>query len=249
MASGIWHPTVGDRVRLSVDHQNGESHEHVVKPISLGAESGLLYDRWIDQRDAIVKEASNGRIGYAHVRGMNDSSFRAFYEKVMGEDYETEALIVDTRFNGGGWLHDDLATFLTGKTYVELYPRNDLAPGKKYHGDPSTRWVKPSCVVMSESNYSDAHFFPWVYTELEIGPTIGMPVPGTATAVWWETLFTGDLIFGIPQVGTKGAGGYYLENTELQPTYEVPLPPEDAAAGTDTQLLKAVEVMLEKVGG
>ena len=240
---------VGDRVRLSVDHQNGESHEHVVKPISLGAENGLLYDRWIDQRDAIVKEASNGRIGYAHVRGMNDSSFRAFYEKVMGEDYETEALIVDTRFNGGGWLHDDLATFLTGKTYVELYPRNDLAPGKKYHGDPSTRWVKPSCVVMSESNYSDAHFFPWVYTELEIGPTIGMPVPGTATAVWWETLFTGDLIFGIPQVGTKGAGGYYLENTELQPTYEVPLPPEDAAAGTDTQLLKAVEVMLEKVGG
>ena len=50
-------------------------------------------------------------------------------------------------------------------------------------------------------------------------------------------------------MGTKGAGGYYLENTELQPTYEVPLPPEDAAAGTDTQLLKAVEVMLEKVGG
>ena len=243
----------GDRVRLSVDHMgpngDGGSHEHVVKPISLGAENGLLYTRWIEARDAIVKEASGGRLAYAHVRGMNDSAFRAFYEKVMGEDYDKEALIVDTRFNGGGWLHDDLATFLTGKTYVELYPRNDLAPGKKYHGDPSTRWVKPSCVVMSESNYSDAHFFPWVYTELEIGPTIGMPVPGTATAVWWETLFTGDLIFGIPQVGTKGAGGYYLENTELQPTFEVPLPPEEAAAGTDTQLLKAVEVMLERVGG
>ena len=102
---------------------------------------------------------------------------------------------------------------------------------------------------MSESNYSDAHFFPWVYTELEIGPTIGMPVPGTATAVWWETLFTGDLIFGIPQVGTKGRAGYYLENTELQPTYEVPLTPEDAAAGRDTQLLKAVEVLLKEVDG
>lgn len=241
----------GERVRLSVDHAgpngDGESHEHVVKPISLGAENGLLYDRWIDARDAIVKEASDGRLAYAHVRGMNDASFRAFYEKVMGEDYDKEALVVDTRFNGGGWLHDDLATFLTGKTYVELYPRNDLAPGKKYHGDPSTRWVKPSAVVMSESNYSDAHFFPWVYTELEIGPTIGMPVPGTATAVWWETLFTGDLIFGIPQVGTKGSGGYYLENAELQPNYEVPLPPEEAAAGTDTQLLKAVDVLLKQL--
>jgi tricorn protease len=241
--------TAGDRVRLTVEHQNGETHDHVVKPVSMGAENQLLYDRWIKRRDEIVREASGGRLGYAHVRGMNDSSFRAFYEKVMGEHYDKEALIVDTRFNGGGWLHDDLATFLTGKTYVELYPRNDLAPGIRYHGDPSTRWVKPSAVVMSESNYSDAHFFPWVYTELKIGPTIGMPVPGTATAVWWERMYTGDMIFGIPQVGTKGKDGYYLENTELQPTYEVPLPPEEAAEGIDTQLLRAVEVLLEQLDG
>ena len=239
----------GDRVRLTVDHQSGETHDHVVKPISTGAENGLLYERWIEQRNEIVQEASDGRLGYAHVRGMNDSAFRAFYEKVMGEHYDKEALIVDTRFNGGGWLHDDLATFLTGKTYVNLYPRNDLAPGIEYHGDPATRWVKPSAVVMSESNYSDAHFFPWVYTELDIGPTIGMPVPGTATAVWWERMYTGDLIFGIPQVGTKGADGQYLENLELEPTYEVPLPPEEAAEGTDTQLLKAVEVLLEQLDG
>lgn len=241
----------GDRTRLTVRHDGpnggGAEHDHVVKPISQGAESGLLYDRWIEQRDAIVKEASDGRLAYAHVRGMNDSAYRAFYEKVMGEDYDKEALVVDTRFNGGGWLHDDLATFLTGKTYVELYPRNDLAPGKKYHGDPATRWVKPSAVVMSESNYSDAHFFPWVYTELKIGPTIGMPVPGTATAVWWETMYTGDLVFGIPQVGTKGADGRYLENLELEPTYEVSLDPESAAKGVDTQLLKAVDVLLKQL--
>jgi len=102
---------------------------------------------------------------------------------------------------------------------------------------------------MSESNYSDAHFFPWVYTELKIGPTVGMPVPGTATAVWWERMYTGDLIFGIPQVGTKGADGRYLENLELEPTHEVPLPPEEAAEGTDTQLLKAVEVLLNQLDG
>lgn len=237
----------GDRTRLTVRHANGDENDHVVKPVSGGAQNQLLYRRWIESRDAIVQEASGGRLAYAHVRGMNDGSYRAFYEKVMGEHYDKEALIVDTRFNGGGWLHDDLATFLTGKTYVDLYPRNDLAPGIKYHGDPATRWVKPSVVVMSESNYSDAHFFPWVYTELEIGDTVGMPVPGTATAVWWETMFTGDLIFGIPQVGTKGADGKYLENSELQPTHQISLDPESAAAGTDTQLLKAVEVLLKEL--
>ncbi|USN99495.1 MAG: PD40 domain-containing protein [Phycisphaeraceae bacterium] len=238
----------GDRVRLTVKNQDGETADHVVKPISTGAENELLYQRWIRSRDDIVREASHGRLGYAHVRGMDDASFRAFYEQAMGKHYDKEALIVDTRFNGGGWLHDDLATFLTGKSYVELYPRNDLAPGKGYEGDSSTRWTKPSAVLMSESNYSDAHFFPWAYTELKIGPTVGMPVPGTGTAVWWEHLYTGDLIFGIPQVGCKGSDGEFLENHQLEPTFKVPLDPESAAKGIDTQLLKAVEVLLDQVG-
>lgn len=244
---GLLNRKAGQRVRLTVRDANGDEADHVVKPTSLGNESQLLYERWVRTREAIVEKRSNGRLAYAHVRGMDDASFRAFYEKVMGKYYDREALIVDTRFNGGGWLHDDLATFLSGKTYVYLYPRNDLAPDARYQGDPAKRWTKPSVVLMSESNYSDAHFFPWVYTELKIGDTVGMPVPGTATAVWWERLYTGDLIFGIPQVGSKGANGTYLENQQLEPTYRVPLGPEDAAAGVDTQLNKAVDVLLEKL--
>lgn len=235
------------RVRLSTS-RDGVETDHVVRPASLGEESELLYQRWVRSRNELVKELSGGRLGYAHVRGMNDSSFRAFYEQAMGEHFDAEALIVDTRFNGGGWLHDDLATFLSGELYVNLYPRNDLAPGVRYHGDPATRWTKPSIVVMSESNYSDAHFFPWVYSQLGIGETVGMPVPGTATAVWWERLFTGDLIFGIPQVGTKGIDGEYLENAQLEPDHRVPLDPESAAGGRDTQLIRAVEILLEQIG-
>jgi tricorn protease len=235
----------GDRVRLTLRPGDGDDdRDLVVRPVSLGDESQLLYERWVRARERIVEAQSGGRLGYAHVRGMNDASFRAFYERVMGDYYDKEALIVDTRFNGGGWLHDDLATFLSGETYVNLYPRNDLAPGIRYHGDPSRRWTKPSVVLMSESNYSDAHFFPWVYTELGLGDTVGMPVPGTTTAVWWERLFTGDLVFGIPQVGAKGLDGEYLENNQLEPTHLVPLPPEAAAAGRDTQLEAAIRVLL-----
>ncbi len=237
----------GERVRLTVRDADGDVLEEVVKPISLGAENELRYQRWVRSRRAIVDEASNGRIGYMHVRGMNDPSFRSFYAEALGRHFDKEALIVDTRFNGGGWLHDDLVTFLTGTRYVDLHPRDDESPDVSYVGDTSWRWTKPSAVVMSESNYSDAHFFPWAYDDLEIGTTVGMPVPGTATAVWWETLFTGDLIFGIPQVGTKGRAGEYLENMQLEPDIEVPLDPESAAEGTDTQVLAAVRVLLEQL--
>jgi len=238
----------GERVRITLAREDGETHDEVVKPASLGLESRLRYERWVETRRELVDELSEGRLGYVHVRAMNDASYREFYSEVLGRHFDKEALIVDTRFNGGGWLHDDLATFLSGEAYVSLYPRNDEAPGIRYFGDPANRWTKPSIVVMSESNYSDAHFFPWVYTELEIGDTVGMPVPGTATAVWWERLHTGDLVFGIPQVGTKGRDGKYLENRQLEPTHRVPLDPESAAGGTDTQIEAAVEIMLEKLG-
>jgi len=237
----------GDRVRLTLRDEDGETMDRVVRPVSMGDENRLRYERWVDQRREIVDEASDGRLGYVHVQGMNDPSFRETYSDVLGRYFDREGLIVDTRFNGGGWLHDDLATFLTGDHYVDLYPRDDESPDVKYLGDSHQRWTKPSIVVMSEGNYSDAHFFPWVYTELEIGDTVGMPVPGTTTAVWWERLHTGDLIFGIPQVGAKGKDEVYLENQQLEPTHLVEFDPESAAEGRDTQLLEAVRILLEDI--
>ena len=64
-----------------------------------------------------------GRLGYVHVRGMNDESYRDVFSQVLGRDSDKQALIVDTRFNGGGNLHDELATFLSGKRYLEFLPR------------------------------------------------------------------------------------------------------------------------------
>jgi tricorn protease len=99
--------------------------------------------------------------------------------------------------------------------------------------------------LISESNYSDAHLFPYVYKTLDIGKLIGMPVPGTGTAVWWETMVDGKTVFGIPQIGMRGVeDGKLAENNELQPDVEVPNEPGEVLKGNDQQLMKAVEVML-----
>ena len=57
----------------------------------------------------------------------------------------------------------------------------------------------PSLVLISESNYSDAHLFPWTYRHLGIGKLLGMPVAGTGTAVWWETLQDDSLTSASPR--------------------------------------------------
>lgn len=217
--------------------------EETVRAISPGELNNLLYERWVKKREEDVERLSKGRLGYVHVQGMNDESFRRVYERALGKHGNKEALIVDTRFNGGGWLHDDLATFLSGKKYLEFEPRN-----QKLSDEPQFKWIKPTVVLISEGNYSDAHMFPVVYKELKIGKLIGMPVPGTGTAVWWENMMDNTLVFGIPQVGVKTLSGEYLENLQLEPDIKVANDPSKANEGIDQQLETAVDELLKQLG-
>jgi C-terminal processing protease CtpA/Prc len=160
------------------------------------------------------------------------------YEEALGRYHNKKGLVVDTRFNGGGWLHDDLATFLSGRAYMTFMPR-----GQKLGTEPQFKYQRRSCVVMGEGNYSDAHLFPVTYRALGIGKLVGMPVPGTGTAVWWEGLQNG-MWFGIPQVGMVDNEGRYMENTQLEPDVKVPNEPGAVSTGRDQQLEEAVKVLL-----
>ncbi|MDR0660860.1 MAG: PDZ domain-containing protein [Prevotellaceae bacterium] len=213
--------------------------EEWVKPISLGEQNNLLYKRWVEQRREMVDKLSGGRIGYVHVRGMNSESFREVYSELLGRCRNKEAVVVDTRHNGGGWLHDDLATLLSGKEYQRFEPR-----GQYIGSDPYNKWLKPSIVLMCEDNYSNAHGFPWLYKELGIGKLVGAPVAGTMTAVWWENQIDQSIVFGVPQVAVKDTRGKYLENQELFPDIEIYNDPASVLKGKDAQLEKAVEVLL-----
>ncbi len=222
---------------------SSKENEVVIKPISIGEENALMYKRWLTKMNDMTLKLSNGKVGYVHVSGMNDGSYREVLDEVLGQHYDKKALIVDTRFNGGGWLHDDLKTFLSGDRYLDFSPQGHLLKD----GEPMGRWTKPSCVLMSEGNYSDAFIFPYVYKQAHIGKCIGMPVPGTGTAVWWETQIDPTMVFGIPMIATIGKEKRPTENLQLEPDVLVPLRYEDFLQGKDTQLEVAVKEMLKQI--
>lgn len=229
----------GRKIALTVK-TGGKEKELFVKPVA--AESDLLYRRWVRQREEMVERLSGGRIGYVHVEGMDSPSFREVYSKALGKYRNCDALIVDTRHNGGGWLHDDLVTLLGGKAYAEFRPR-----GEYIGTEPYSKWTKPSCVLVCEDNYSDASGFPFAYRALGLGKLIGAPVPGTMTAVWWETQIQNQIIFGIPEVGTFSLkDGRYLENMQLEPDILVYNDPASLLSGEDRQLEAAVREMLRE---
>lgn len=230
----------GKRILIKVKTSKG-TEEVYLKATS--SDSDLLYKRWVRQREEMVEKLSGGRLAYVHVEGMNSPSFREVYSKLLGKYRSAEAVIVDTRHNGGGWLHDDLATLLSGKAYVEFRPR-----GQYIGTEPYSKWTKPSCVLVGEDNYSDASGFPYVYKTLGIGKIIGAPVPGTMTAVWWENQIDPSLVFGIPQVTSWGLKeDRPLENLQLEPDILVKNTPESQLEGKDYQLEVAVKEMLNEL--
>ena len=233
----------GKKTLISLyDPQSKERWEEVVMPISGGRLNGLLYNRWVKQRAAEVEKWSNGRLGYVHIQSMGDGSFRTVYSDILGKYNNCEGIVIDTRFNGGGRLHEDIEILFSGQKYFTQVVR-----GREACDMPSRRWNKPSIMLQCEANYSNAHGTPWVYKHRNIGKLVGMPVPGTMTSVSWETLQDPSLVFGIPIVGYRLADGSYLENSQLEPDIKVANSPETVVKGEDTQLKAAVDELLKEI--
>ena len=232
----------GKRVLLNVRKASGENVDMVTVPISNGEFSTLLYKRWVKSCAAKVQELSGGRLGYVHIEGMNDASFRTVYSDILGRYNHCDGIVIDTRFNGGGRLHEDIEVLFSGTKYLTQEIR-----GKDACDMPSRRYNKASIMIIGEANYSNAHGTPWVYKHKNMGLLVGKPVPGTMTSVNWETLQDPTLYFGIPVVGYRKADGTYLENDQLNPDIDVENSKELVVTGRDEQLEAAVKALLEQI--
>lgn len=89
---------------------------------------------------------------------------------ILGKYNNREGIVIDTRFNGGGRLHQDIEILFSGQKYFTQVVR-----GRETCDMPSRRWNKPSIMVMCEANYSNAHGTPWVYSHRGLGKLVGMP--------------------------------------------------------------------------
>jgi tricorn protease len=215
--------------------------QETVKPIERPDEGELKYHRWVKARRKEVDSLSGGRVGYIHVRSMDDESMRTVIEEALGRDLNKDALIIDTRFNGGGNIHEPLSDFLAGKKYIDIIPH-----GQYVGSEPYDKWSKPSVVLIGEANYSDAHLFPIAYKVKGIGKTIGMPIAGTGTFVWWEEQIDPTLVFGMPMGGWRTMDGIFAENHQMEPDIKVRLDYNIMTNGRDQQVEAAVAELLKK---
>lgn len=242
-ADADWTPLLngiaGKKTLIEFTLPSGAKSEEVVIPVSQGAENNMLYRRWVKSREAYVDSISGGRLGYVHIKSMSDDSFRKVYANVLGKFNDRDGIVIDTRWNSGGRLHEDIEILFSGHKYFTQEVR-----GTKTCDMPSRRWNKPSIMVTCEANYSNAHGTPWVYKNRGLGKLVGAPVPGTMTSVNWVTLQDPSMYFGIPVVGYRLPDGSFLENQQLMPDVLILNSPETVVKGEDAQLRTAVETLL-----
>ncbi len=224
------------------DPKSGKRWEEVILPITKGRMDDLLYNRWVKRRAADVDSLSGGRLGYVHIESMDDQSYRNIYTDMFGKYVNKDGIVIDTRWNGGGRLHEDIEVLFSGKKYLTQVIR-----GVDVCDMPSRRWNKPSIMIQCEANYSNAHGTPWVYKTMGLGKLVGTPVPGTMTSVNWIGLQDSSMLFGVPVIGYRTAQGNYLENSQLEPEILVVNDPAALVKGEDLQLKKAVEELMKEI--
>jgi Tol biopolymer transport system component/C-terminal processing protease CtpA/Prc len=218
------------------------NREITVKPVTPREESALLYRRWVLRNQEEVERLSGGRLGYIHIPGMSDSAYRSAYEEVLGKFASKDAIVIDTRFNGGGDLVADLDMFLSGKKFF------DYANDKRSNGyEPNFRWTKPSISIVGEAQYSDGHCYAFAYQFLKLGKLVGMPVPGTCSFAGWEMLGNSGIVWGVVPLGVKAPGIGYLDNHQTEPDVKVENKKETVVAGKDEQVEAAVAELLKEI--
>lgn len=233
-------------IRLVVQGADGESRDVDVRPISQRAARSLLYPMWTRANRKAVDEASNGTLGYLHIRGMNWTSFLQFEEELYAVGAGKEGIVIDVRENGGGSTADHLLTALTQPVHAITVPRGG---GQGYPQDRKVyaSWHKPIVVMCNQNSFSNAEIFAHAVKHLERGQVVGVTTAGGVISTGSARVM--DLgTLRMPFRGWYLAGdGEDMEHNGCVPHHELWPHPGELPMGVDRQLDKAVEVLLQDV--
>jgi tricorn protease len=200
----------------------------------------LMYDRWVRQNAEAVARQSGGKVGYIHIRGMDDDGVEQFVRALYSDNFDKEGIIIDVRYNGGGFTHDQVLNYLGAKEHT-FFRQRDGGEGlvmRQY----DRKWTRPSTVLVNNRSYSDAEIFPAAYRAMGLGKVVGQPTGGMVIGTMETRLIDGSS-FRLPRTGVFTARGVNMEKEGVTPDVIVDALPEELAKGNDPQLKKAIEVL------
>jgi tricorn protease len=228
-------------ITLTINDKPGSQGAWTILVRTIASEGNLRYLNWVEANRRKVDLASGGRVAYMHVPDTSTMGV-VMFDKYFAGQLGKDALIVDERYNHGGWSPDFYTEKLGRRVLLALAPREgkDFVPQAGYFG--------PKIMLVNERAGSGGDLFPYYFKKEKIGPLVGtrtwggvigmggLPPMMDGSAVtapgwaWWE-----------PNPG----GGWVVENHGVDPDVVVEQRPDVEVQGRDPQLEKAIEMALE----
>ncbi len=214
----------------------GADREKTIRP--------LMYDRWVEKNAQKVAELSKGKLGYIHIPSMDEAGLDRFVRSLYSDNFDKEAIVVDVRFNGGGFTHDQILNYLGAHEHT-IFRQRDGGEGLVLRS-VDRKWTKPVVLLINNRSYSDAEIFPSAFRALNLGKLVGQPTGGYVIGTGNVRLFDGTIL-RLPRIGVYTLKGVNMDKEGVVPDVTVETPPDQLAKGVDLQLEKAVEVLQAEV--
>lgn len=234
--------TVGRTVTLKVNSKPSldGAREVTVRPIE--SEYQLRYRYWVEENRRKVEEATGGRVGYIFIPDMGGGGLNEFSESFFPQ-VKKEGLIVDVRYNGGGFVSEMILERLRREVVGMGCTRNAgdyTYPGGALYGH--------MVCIANQYSASDGDNFPYFFREYGLGPIIGRRTWGGVVGIRGFPPLLGGGYITVPEYAPFGMDGeWIMENYGVDPDIELDNLPDQVVLGRDPQLEKAIEVIMKKL--
>ena len=227
-------------ITVNTTASSENSRTSLIKPVT--TEQELRYFNWVNERRAMVDRLSGGRIGYIHVPNTSTAGNKELFHG-MYTYFDKEALIIDDRYNGGGFIPDRMADLLDRST-LAYWHRNGLNPS----GTPAIAHNGPKVMLINGYSASGGDAFPWFFKKMGLGKLIGTRTWGGLIGISGNARLVDGGNVSVPQFGIfDQEEGWIIEGVGVYPDIEVVDRPEQLAKGIDPCIEKAVEVLLQEL--
>jgi tricorn protease len=234
--------TVGKRTRITVSgsRDNSANRTYVVTPIA--DELSLRLTDWVASNREKVAKATDGRVAYVYVPNTAKAGIQEFAKQFYPQT-EKDGIIVDERFNGGGFIPDFFVERLQRKTWSYWSSRD----GKSFR-TPGTAIDGPKCILINEYAGSGGDCFPYYFRLAGLGPVIGKRTWGGLVGIGHDLPLVDGGSVTMPDFGFWDTSGQWaVENHGVDPDIEVENFPHLMAKGQDPQLERAIQYELDEL--
>ncbi len=234
--------TVGKLTSIKVGASANDPKPRTYTVTPVAGESMLRYVAWVSANREKVTEATDGRIAYIHVPNTSIFGVQEFWKGYFPQVHKN-GIIVDERFNGGGFIPDFFVERLMRKTWVYWSTRD----GGSFR-TPGTAIDGPKCILANEYAGSGGDAFPFYFRMMGCGPIIGKRTWGGLVGISHSLPLVDGGGVTMPDFGMYSVDGKWLvENHGVDPDIEVENTPESMVDGHDLQLERAIRYCLDEL--